>query len=408
MKRILFISGSLGLGHVTRDLAIAQALRRMNPGLRISWLASSPARETLQEAGEELLPEADSWSNESASAENASRPGGFELNVLSYLLKSRKEWANNVALFHAIMARERFDVVVGDETYEISLSLKENPALKKAPFVMMFDFVGLDSMTRNPLEKLGVYVWNMKWAKGYKVPATFVDISLFLGEPEDIPDESFGFFLPDRREWARCRNLKYTGYVLTFDPGGYSDKTKVRRSLGYGDEPVVLCSAGGTSVGREFLNLCGSSGQILSGKIPNLHMVLNCGPRIPAATLEVPREIDVKGYMPRLYEHFAACDLAVVQAGGTTTLELTALRIPFLYFPLEAHCEQQVQVSGRLKRLKAGVRMDFTRTTPAILADTILSHIGETPSWPPIRTDGAEVAAKLITGLLIREGQATP
>jgi len=30
--RVLFVSGSIGLGHATRDLAIARQLRRLNPG----------------------------------------------------------------------------------------------------------------------------------------------------------------------------------------------------------------------------------------------------------------------------------------------------------------------------------------------------------------------------------------
>ena len=58
--------------------------------------------------------------------------------------------------------------------------------------------------------------------------------------------------------------------------------------------------------------------------------------------------------MPRLYEHFAACDVAVVQGGGTSTLELTALRPPFVYFPLEGHAEQTLVVAKRLARQGAG------------------------------------------------------
>ena len=38
--------------------------------------------------------------------------------------------------------------------------------------------------------------------------------------------------------------------------------------------------------------------------------------------------------MHELYRHLAACDLAVVQGGLTTTMELTAAKRPFLYFPL--------------------------------------------------------------------------
>jgi predicted glycosyltransferase len=43
MKKALFISGSLGLGHVGRDLEIAGALRKLRPEVEVSWMAESPA-----------------------------------------------------------------------------------------------------------------------------------------------------------------------------------------------------------------------------------------------------------------------------------------------------------------------------------------------------------------------------
>jgi predicted glycosyltransferase len=62
-KKILFVSGSIGLGHVGRDLEIAQALRKLCPDIEISWMAESPASEVLQKAGEKLLPEASQLSS---------------------------------------------------------------------------------------------------------------------------------------------------------------------------------------------------------------------------------------------------------------------------------------------------------------------------------------------------------
>ena len=41
-KRILFISGSLGLGHVTRDIAIANEIRSLRNDVEIRWLAAHP------------------------------------------------------------------------------------------------------------------------------------------------------------------------------------------------------------------------------------------------------------------------------------------------------------------------------------------------------------------------------
>jgi hypothetical protein len=43
--------------------------------------------------------------------------------------------------------------------------------------------------------------------------------------------------------------------------------------------------------------------------------------------------LDVRGYQPELYRHFAAADLVTSQGGGTTTLELTVLKRPFISFP---------------------------------------------------------------------------
>jgi UDP:flavonoid glycosyltransferase YjiC (YdhE family) len=129
-------------------------------------------------------------------------------------------------------------------------------------------------------------------------------------------------------------------------------------------------------------------------------MKLICGPRLPQDLLNVPSGIKVEAYVPDLYKHFAACDLAVVQGGGSTTLELTALRRPFIYFPLEEHFEQQICVAGRLERHKAGIKMMYHRTSPKFLADTILAHIGEEVNWKSVPTDGTQMAAKLIERFL--------
>ena len=56
--------------------------------------------------------------------------------------------------------------------------------------------------------------------------------------------------------------------------------------------------------------------------------------------------------MHNLYRHLAACDLAVVQGGLTTSMELTAQKRPFLYFPLRHHFEQNFHVRHRLEQLR--------------------------------------------------------
>jgi hypothetical protein len=70
--------------------------------------------------------------------------------------------------------------------------------------------------------------------------------------------------------------------------------------------------------------------------IPDLRMVLVGGSRLSMPAGRLPSGVDARGYVPRLYEHLAVCDLAVVQGGGATTLELTGLQRPFLFFPYSA------------------------------------------------------------------------
>ena len=397
-KTILYVSGSIGLGHVTRDLAIARELRKQYPGVELSWLASHPATIPLKEAGEKLLPEADIYANANIHAEKAAR--GFGMNLLKYLSNERKTSWHNIKVFKQIIRREQFDVVIADEAYELAVALAMKMILIDSPFVMIYDFFGLNPMTKNPIEKFITNLSNRMWARwNRKLFSEGKNLALFAGEPEDIPDEKLGFLLPCRRDHAKAY-YKFTGYILPFDPAEYSNNTRVREKLGYGKEPLVVCSIGGTAIGKELLVLCGRAYPIIKRKVPDLHMVLICGPRLSVESLKVPDGVEVKGYVPALYEHFAASDLAIVQAGGTTTLELTVLRRPFLYFPLSLHCEQQVHVAGRLARHKAGVKMVYSQTTPKILAEKVIANIGKNIDYRPIPAKGAQKAAQLICELL--------
>jgi len=334
---ILYISGSIGLGHINRDIAIASQIRKLLPEADIEWLAANPATTVLLEAGEKLVTGAEQYPNENISAERAAK--GSSLNLFGYLMKSRVAWKKNIDFFLNLIAAKQYDLVIGDETYEINLALREHPEKKQFPFVMIFDFVGLHAMTKNPLERLGVYYWNRIWSHDYRLKRKPpYDLALFVGEPEDIPDDTFGFMLPKRRDFAKAL-YNFIGYVFPFDAAQYTDKHDVRRKLGYSEEPLVICSLGGTAIGKELLELCGHACVLAKERIPTLHIVLVAGPRLSSDSIKLPEGIEIKGFVPRLYEHFAACDLAIVQGGATSTLELTALRKPFIYFPIEGHCE---------------------------------------------------------------------
>ena len=82
--------------------------------------------------------------------------------------------------------------------------------------------------------------------------------------------------------------------------------------------------------------------------------------------------LEVRRYVHELYRHLAVCDLAIVQGGLTTTMELTANRRPFIYFPLRHHFEQNFHVRHRLNRYSAGRSMNFEEATPDRLARPVV------------------------------------
>jgi UDP-N-acetylglucosamine:LPS N-acetylglucosamine transferase len=129
-------------------------------------------------------------------------------------------------------------------------------------------------------------------------------------------------------------------------------------------------------------------------------MIVVAGPRIPPESLMVPVGVDVRAFVPDLDRHLAACDLALVQGGLTTCMELTAAGTPFLYFPLRNHFEQNFHVAHRLDRYGAGRRMDYATSTPDVIAEAMLDLLSRPADFKPVAADGARRAARMLAELL--------
>ncbi|WP_345741501.1 glycosyltransferase [Pseudonocardia thermophila] len=134
--------------------------------------------------------------------------------------------------------------------------------------------------------------------------------------------------------------------------------------------------------------------------VPGLRMIVVTGPRTDPAAIGAPPGVEVRGFVPDLHRHLAACDVAVVQGGLATTMELTAAGRPFVYVPLGNHFEQQIHVRHRLQRHRAGRCVRYPDATPDRLADAITAELARTPDYLPVPTDGARRAAELIAELL--------
>jgi UDP-N-acetylglucosamine:LPS N-acetylglucosamine transferase len=227
------------------------------------------------------------------------------------------------------------------------------------------------------------------------------DRAIFVGAPDDIVPDAFGPGLPAIREWTEA-HYDFTGeYVTGFDPGDLADRDAVRRELGYDpDERVCIVTVGGSGVGGHLLRRVMASYTEAKRLVPEVRMVVVAGPRIDPESLPTAEGLDVRAYVPNLHRHLAVCDLAVVQGGLTTTMELTANGRPFLYFPLRHHFEQNFHVRHRLERHRAGRCMDYERSTPEVIASVIAEEVGRRPDYRPVEPGGAERAAARIAELI--------
>jgi predicted glycosyltransferase len=184
-------------------------------------------------------------------------------------------------------------------------------------------------------------------------------------------------------------------------PAELADTQALRAELGYRpDEQVCLVTVGGSGVGGALLRKVMAAYPLARRAVPELRMVVVAGPRIDPASLPRHDGLEVRAFVPRLYRHLAACDLAVVQGGLSTCMELVANRRPFLYFPLAHHFEQHFHVAHRLDRHRAGRRMDYATSDPDLIAEAITTELGRHVDYHPVEADGATRAAHLIAQLL--------
>jgi predicted glycosyltransferase len=130
-------------------------------------------------------------------------------------------------------------------------------------------------------------------------------------------------------------------------------------------------------------------------------MIAVAGPRIDPAMFPTHSGLEVLGYVDRLYRHLSVCDLAVVQGGLTTTMELTAAQRPFLSVPLENHFEQNFHVRRRLDNYGAGRCIRYSEASdPATLAAALVEELARDVEYRPVETDGASRAAAMLAELL--------
>jgi pimeloyl-ACP methyl ester carboxylesterase/predicted glycosyltransferase len=398
-RRVLYISSPIGLGHAQRDVAVADELRKLCPDLEIDWLAQDPVTRVLEAAGERIHPASRFLANESSHIESESAE--HDLHCFQAIRRMDEILLSNFMVFHDLVRDEPYDLWIGDEAWELDYYLHENPEQKHAAYVWMTDFVGwLPMHDGGDHEAFLTADYNAEMIEHIARFPRLRDQAIFVGNEADIVADAFGPELPLIRDWTR-EHYSFAGYVTGFDPADFADRALLRHELGYADdEQVCIVTVGGSGVGEHLLRRVISAFPEAKRQVPGLRMIMVTGPRIDPDRLPQPEGLEVRGYVHQLYRHLAACDLAIVQGGLSTCMELTANRRPFLYVPLRHHFEQNFHVRHRLQRYQAGRLLDFELATPETIAKMITEEIGRTVDYRAVERDGAAKAATLIAQLL--------
>ena len=365
----------------------------------MEWLTQSPVIDFLEQRGETVHPASAHLVSESTHIESES--GEHDLHAFQAIRRMDEVLVNNFMVFDDLVSRESFDLWVGDEAWDLDHFLHENPELKRAPFVWMTDFVGWVPMADGgEREALLAADYNAEMVEHVARFPSLRDRSVFVGDPADVVDLPLGPDLPNVREWTK-EHFEFTGYVMGERPDadgadGPARTSRLRRGgRGLPGQRRRLrgrhapAAPGGCVVRRGAAADPQPAGWSWS---PD-----RASTRRPSTA---PPGVEVHGFLPDLDLHHAACDIAVVQGGLSTTMELTASGRPFLYFPLGHHFEQQVHVRHRLERHGAGRCMDYRDADPSRIADALVEELGRPVSYVPVPTDGAVRAAQLVAELI--------
>ncbi len=353
----------------------------------------------LEAEGEQIHPASRWLANESAHM--ASESSEHDLHCFQALRNMDEILVANFMVFQEVIDEGLYDVVIGDEAWDVDHFWHENPELKRGQHVWLTDFVGFLPMPDGGAREAYLTTdYNAEMIEHIARYPWIRDRSIFVGKPDDIVADRFGGELPAIRDWTE-EHFAFSGYITGFTPPSTEEVPAWRAELGYQpDELVCVVAVGGSGVGRALLDKVIAAYPLAKRQLPALRMIAVAGPRIDPGGFPSAPGLEVHGYVDRLYRHLSVCDLAVVQGGLTTTMELAAAKRPFLYFPLRNHFEQNFHVRHRLDRYGAGRCMDYGATDPDLLAEAICDTIGRPVAYRDVETDGAAHAAQLIAELV--------
>ena len=282
-----FFCSPIGLGHATRDVAIAQFLP--NP----KFLTGSGAAKLISEYGFSV--------NDQYTPPNFDVQNGALQGSLGWLWKYYQYYKDCKKISQEFIEFQKPDIILSDEDFA-SLTIAQQ---KKIPTILITDILetrftkGVGSIIEKKMNRSMRQIIQ-------KCNAVIL--------PETGPDQD---------------NIRRVGPIVRSTPHTRED---LRKKFGF-DKKTIVASVGGTDAGLFLIQKTIES----ASKIKDIDLILVSGPSLKIQNQNVKN----MGFVNNLHEIIFASDLVIALAGKSTIDESKAYGTPGIFIPIKGHFEQE-------------------------------------------------------------------
>jgi len=370
-QKVLFFTSPIGLGHATRDIAIAKKLKHIVKD-EILFISGGAAYDLISKEGFQAL--------------NLYRPPPFTVdsgklrNSFVWLMKYIIYYKRSKKIAEEVMSKDvhKYPLIVSDEDFA-SIAVSQNTILSKS--ILIYDMVeptasrhGITSNYYN--NNFENNVGETHFASGF----LHIFEKKMNRSMRNLINKCDKVIIPDFGD--NSANLVFVGPIVREVK---SDRKSLRNNLGFTRKTILVC-AGGTDAGRHLIQKSLEAYGNLKKRL-DVDLIL-----VPGPNLELNDSDDFYnlGFVDNLHEYIYASDLVISLAGRSTIDESTVYGTPGIFIPIKNHFEQE----------QNAIRLGYKYEDISKLESLIEEKLGMNHQNPILDSRGAEVTAKIISELL--------
>lgn len=351
---LLFFASPIGLGHATRDIAIAEKLPGA-PKNEVLFVSGEAAPRLIRKKGYECL---DLYRPEKFNVQDGRLQQSFRWLMAYYsYYKKCKVVAGDV------MEKYCGDggLIVSDEDFA-SVSVATAEKKKRRKCVLVTDIL------------------ETHFTRG---AASLIEKKM-NGAMRDMMSRCERVIIPDSGDDQD--NFAYVGPIVREASAG---RDELRRRFNFTKKTVVV-SVGGTDAGRYLVEKAVEAFQNLKNRL-DAELVV-----VPGPSLQLPESAEYRnlGFVDNLHELVYAADLVVSLAGRSTMDESVAYGTPGIFIPIKDHFEQE-QGAARL-----GYRHEDIFRLESLMEEKMTTMTGRRAGDVAAAPPGAQKAADIISKLI--------